>query len=158
MKKLVLLALVTFLVSHNAVASEQNPLGPLKGLMQAGTLVQVAGTFAGSAAVVGIGAYKAGEFVAKNCSHSTTTICALLGLGITAHRAAQFVNKQNSFSEQFSEKPFIPNAFLLVAGGAVARGAIGTCLNLSKESPFWSTVAIGSGVICGVECIANSLK
>lgn len=152
MKKLVLLALTASVVSHNALCSEPTALN---------RLVQ-AGTFAGGAAVVGIGAYKAGEFVAKNCSHSTTTICALLGLGITACRAVQFAKKPNGFSKQVSENPFIPNACALVVGGTVARGAIGTCLNLSKEAqqqlPFWSTVAIGAGAICGVEYIANSLK
>ncbi len=149
MKKLVLLALVTSLVSHNAVASEQTAL---KRLVKAGT-------FAGGAAVVGVGAYTAGEFFAKNCPDSiTTTVCALLGLGITAYRAAQFVNKQNSFSMQFSEEPFIPNACLLVAGGTVATGAIGACLG-KQELPFWSTVSIGAGAICGVEyIIAHSLK
>lgn len=142
--------------SHNAVCSDSTTLAKL---VQAGTF---AGGAAVSAAAIGIGAYEIGKPFVNNCSHPTTTIFALLGLGATLHRAARFASKPNSFSEQIYENPHISNACLLVAGGVIAKYAVGACLNLSEEArqplPFWTTVAIGTGVICWGEHILKSLK
>lgn len=150
MKKVLVLILIS-VVSNNIVCSESIA----DKLMQAGLLATAAG-------VAGLGAYKGGELVANNCSSSTTTVCAAVGGAIATCRAVQFANRSNRFSKQFTGHPFLPNACALIVGGGIARGAIAACLSLSEEARqpfrFWSTVAIGTGALCGLNYVVNTFQ